>query len=124
MAESDAQETPSSFPADFTAGPFVTRHEPVQDLIHTVSNLYLETHAAEGSDNDEEKLPDQREENLPPTDTDGELLPSPSPLEEDQQSLFSMVLATQLFHHKRVMQVLEEHFGQRADCLEEQVHEL
>lgn len=28
---------------DFTAGPFVMRHEPVQDLINFLSNFYLDT---------------------------------------------------------------------------------
>lgn len=69
-------------PADFMAGPFVMRYEPIQHPIHTPSSLYRNTDAAEESDNEEELL-DQREENHPFTDTDGKLLlPSHPPLEE------------------------------------------
>lgn len=79
-------------PSDFTAGPFVTRRKPKQDLIHTLSSLYLDTNVAAKSG--DKKGAQQGEANA----KEGQLPPPPSPPAEDEQSLLSMELATHLSH--------------------------
>lgn len=42
MEDLSLDERDESMPnPDFTAGPFVTRREPVKELIHTLSELYI-----------------------------------------------------------------------------------
>lgn len=107
MAESDAWEESAIIPEDFMAGLFLTRDEPIQFLIHTLSNLYLDPEVAERS---EEELEDSsyRAQNL--ATGGGRTKPH-----------FGV---THLFHLATVLQALEEHHDHEVHRLSEQVQEL
>lgn len=68
-----------SLDPDFTAGPFVTQREPLQELIQSLGSLYLE------SDNEAD---DGELELLPP--------PPPPPVDEDEESLISLAIASKV----------------------------
>lgn len=68
-----------SLDPDFTAGPFVTRREPLQELIQSLGSLYLE------SDNEAD---DGELELLPP--------PPPPPVDGDEESLISLAIASKV----------------------------
>lgn len=65
---------------DYSTASFTTRREPVQDIIHSRSNLYLESE----QENVEQEC-----------DYDDSLLPPPPPNEEDE-SLLTMIIASRM----------------------------
>jgi len=69
---------------DFTAKPFTTRREPIQEIIRSFGSLYLES--------EEEAIVQEEEEDVDLTN-----FPPPPPLdEEEDESLISLTLATKL----------------------------
>lgn len=82
-----------SLDPDFTSGPFVTRREPLQELIQSLGSLYLE------SDNETEIGDDGELELLPP--------PPPLPVDEDEESLISLAIASKVHRLEVRLDMLE-----------------
>lgn len=69
---------------NFTADSFVTRRDPVQQLVDIISSLYLDSGDEREEDWNPDTLPLLEEEPLPP------------PEEEDEESLISVMLASRM----------------------------
>lgn len=85
-----------SVPSDFTEGLVVTRREPIQDLIRSMSNLYLDPEATAESGEDKVEQQEAYEGHQTTTGAGEDQLPPPP--EKPEQSQFSMELATCLPH--------------------------
>lgn len=104
---------------DFATEPFTTRREPIQELIHSLSSLYLES----------------KEEAAVPNEDDGwNDLPLPPPIEDDE-SLISLTIATKVNQLsmridkiekdkvecvRRVEQGIQNHLQRHDHCLKTQ----
>lgn len=66
---------------DYTSEPFLTRREPVRELICSFSSLYLESEGGVA---------------VPEEDNDSSYLPSPPPPEEEDESLIRLTIATKV----------------------------
>lgn len=114
----------AGLPLDFSAGPFVTRCDPVQDVIDSISSLYLDDERDEVvAERWGEEIQDDEEQRL--TEGEADALPPPPPVdEEEEESLISVLLATRLTKLEDAIQRIEENLGGLIQGLTEQVREL
>lgn len=92
---------------DYTSEPFMNRCEPVQELIHSFSSLYIESEGgatAPEEDNDSSCLP-----------------PPPPPPDEDEESLISLAIATRVSQLAFRMDKMEKESVERVQGVERYV---
>lgn len=92
---------------DYSTAPFTTRREPVQDIIHSLSNLYLEGE----QENVEQEC-----------DYDDSLLLPPPPNEEDE-SLLTMIMASRMHKVECKVDGLENSSDVRFKDIQHQLKE-
>lgn len=101
------------------ADPFVTWHEPIQDLIHTISNLYFYTNATV----EKREAEGERQEACINSWLMLTRNSSCCHLHLRKMSLLSLVLTSCLSHFKASRQALDERLGWPLAHLEEMVWE-
>ncbi len=92
---------------DYTSEPFMTRREPVGELIHSFSSLYIESEGGATA---------------PEEDNDSSCLPPPPP--PDEESLISLTIATRVSQLAFRLDKMEKESVERVQGVERLCSEL
>ncbi len=84
----------------------MTRREPVRELIHSFSSLYIESEGGATA---------------PEEDNDSSCLPPPPPLDEDEESFISLTIATRVSQLAFRMDKMEKESVERVQGVERYV---